>query len=594
MKLSFDLGQSLEALVRDAASTLSDFDDSFEPEVRTADPRFGDYQANGVLPYAKKQKTNPRALATQLVEALKQSADYDENELTLDIAGPGFINFRFSPTLIQQWLEQFQVEADFQKGAGTLNAGRKIIIDYPSPNTAKQMHIGHLRPIAIGEAVQRMLRFTGAEVIRDNHIGDWGTNFGTIIMTIKREGYQLDPENPAALVDIEELYKAGSLLEKEDPTLRDLSRNELVKLQNGDPENVALWEKIVAVSNKACQEIYDTLNITLDLTLGESFYRDKVDRIYEELDSVKMAEESEGALVVWHDEEPRFSRDAEHPMPFMIRKSDGASNYASTDLATILYRVEEHQANEVVYVTDGRQQDHFTQLFMTTRKWFEKKNYSLPAMRHVWFGTILGEDGKAIKTKSGQSIKLKELLKEATERAYKVVQEKNSDLSDDEKQNIARVVGLGAIRYADLSPNRTANYTFAWDKLLAFEGNTAPYLLYAVARIHSIFRKVDLSPEDALLVQQASPCETEQELALARKIIEFPYALKLALGELRPHFLCNYLFELAGQFSTFYVADKVIGDDPAVQSRRLILCARTMRMLETGLHLLGIETLERM
>lgn len=592
MQISFDLGKQLEQLVKGAAATLETFGDEFLPEIRPADPRFGDYQANGVLPLAKKLKTNPRALATELFAAIESHSDFDADYMAMEIAGPGFINFRFTPKLLQAWLHLFRNEADFQKGADTAYTGKKVVIDYPSPNTAKQMHIGHIRPMVIGEAVQRLLRFSGADIIRDNHIGDWGTNFGTLIMAIKRQGFELDPNDPNALEAIEQLYKDGSALEKEDPedsTIRDISRNELVKLQNGDPENVELWNKIVEISNRAGQEIYDILGIEIDVTLGESFYRDKVDRIYQEFTETGLAEESEGALVVFNREHPRFKT-----QPFIIRKSDGASKYETTDLATILHRVEEFKADEVVYVTDGRQQDHFQQLFITTEKWFEKKGYPLPTLNHVWFGTILGADGKAIKTKSGESIKLKELLNEAIERARKIVEEKNPSLTDEEKSNIARVVGLGAIKYADLSSNRTGDYVFAWEKLLSFEGNTAPYLLYAIARIHSIFRKADLSPEDLSLENESSALETEQEIALARAIISFPSTLELALSELKPHHLCTYLYELAGNFSSFYNANKVNVDEKDVQSRRLILCARTMRILETGLHLLSIETLERM
>ena len=465
--------------------------------------------------------------------------------------------------------------------------GKKMIIDYPSPNTAKQMHVGHLRPMVIGEAVKRLLKFCGADIKTDNHIGDWGTNFGILIYGIKTQNYKLDAANENSLEELEQMYKRGSALAKENPAAADAARAELVKLQNGDPENVALWNEINKVSTAAFERMYKRMGLTIDMTLGESYYRDKVARVYKELTEIGLAEENQGALVVFHKEHERFAK-----QPFIIRKSDGASNYASTDLATILNRVENLGAEEVVYVTDGRQQDHFQQLFLTVKKWFAAKGYRIPEMRHVWFGTILGEDGKAIKTKSGEPIRLRALLDEAVARARKLVREKNPDIDDAEADKIAETVGVAAVRYSDLVQNRTSDYVFSWDKLLAFDGNTAPYLLYAAARIHSIFRKAGLSPDADF--PQAGELETEQEIALARKLIALPSIFELTLAELRPHFLCAYLYELAGTFSTFYNANKVIVDEEPVRQRRLMLCARTLNVLEAGLRLLGIDPLQKM
>jgi arginyl-tRNA synthetase len=310
------------------------------------------------------------------------------------------------------------------------------------------------------------------------------------------------------------------------------------------------------------------------------------------LAAIGLAEESDGALVVWHDEVKKFSRDNERPYPFNIRKSDGASNYASTDLATVLYRVEEFKAEEIIYLTDARQQDHFQQLFLTTEKWFKAKGYALPEMNHVFWGTILGADKKPFKTKSGESIKLQELLDEARSRAYDVVTEKNPELPEDERREIADAVGLGALKYADLSSNRTQDYMFNWDRMLSFEGNTAPYLQMQVARINSIFRKVGVDPETP--IEGASRLETEAEMTLARNLMSFVTALELTINDLRPHVLCTYLHELAGAYSSFYNADKVMVEDDAIKARRLILCARTRTVLKTGLELLGITPLERM
>lgn len=592
MKVWFNPSNAIESELSSIAAQTEGFGPDFVPGVRPADPRFGDFQANGVLAFAKKHRANPRELAGRLIEAANASGVFDPELVTLDIAGPGFINFKLSPAFIWQWQLAFSKKEDFQSGAKALKHGRKVVIDYPSANTAKQAHIGHLRPMVIGQAIARLLDFCGADLVRDNHIGDWGTNFGTLIMKIKREGIDLAKLGDNALVTLDQLYKEGSALEVEQPELRDISRNELVLLQNGDPENTELWHQIVEISKVAFDKLFAQMGVEVDITLGESFYRDKVQRIYDELTETGLAEESDGALVVWHDEIKKFARDNERPYPFNIRKSDGASNYASTDLATVLYRLEEFQAEEIVYLTDARQQDHFQQLFLTTEKWFKAKGYPLPQMSHVWWGTILGADKKPFKTKSGESIKLQELLDEARSRAFDVVTEKNPDLPEAERHEIAESVGIGALKYADLSSNRTQDYVFSWERLLSFEGNTAPYLLYAVARINSIFRKVGVDPEAP--IEGASQIETEAEQALARKLMGFVTALELTLNDLRPHFLCTYLYELAGAYSSFYNADKVMVDDEAVKARRLILCARTRTVLKTGLELLGIKPLERM
>lgn len=592
MEIIFNPAQAIDHALKEIALQTEGFNSDFKPEVRPADPKFGDFQANGVLGHAKQNKVNPRALAQKLLEKAQNSQFFDSNSVTLSLAGPGFINFKLSNEYLWNWLKRFKSEEDFKQGARTLQSGRKIIIDYPSANTAKQAHIGHLRPMVIGEAIARLLDFCGAETVRDNHIGDWGTNFGTLIMKIKRDGIELNKLGDNALAELDQLYKDGSQLEKEMPELRDISRNELVKLQQGDPENQTLWEQIVSISMDAFDHLFKQMGVRVDIALGESFYRNKVDRIYKELIEHDIAEESKGALVVWHDEIKKFARDNERPYPFNIRKQDGASNYASTDLATILYRVEELKAEEVIYLTDSRQQDHFQQLFLTTEKWFRASNYSLPVMKHIWWGTILGPDKKPFKTKSGESIKLQSLLDEARERALKVVSEKNPDLPVEERREIAEAVGIGALKYADLSSNRTQDYVFDWDRMLSFEGNTAPYLLYAVARINSIFRKANLDSDD--IHPESGSLETDSETNLARQLMGFANALELTLNDLRPHFLSNYLYELAGAYSSFYNSDKIMVEDSTVQARRLLLCARTRSVLKTGLDLLGLTSLERM
>lgn len=591
MHVPFNLAVELDTVIKAAAQAAGLPEaEAFAPEVRTAEPRHGDFQANGVLAYAKARKQNPRQVAEKLVAALPADlrAQYD-----VVIAGPGFINFTLKPEALLAWLRTYGSEAQLRAGAAAAHANQTWVVDYSSPNTAKQMHVGHLRSAVIGEAICRMLAFTGAKVIRDNHLGDWGTQFGKLIYGYKRWA---DPAALAAdpIEELERLYKLGNNATPEGSPELEEARRELVKLQSGDPENVALWKKFSEVSLAAFQQIYDRLGITFDYNLGESFYNDKVERVYQELTEVKLAENSEGALVVFHDEHPRFSRNAERPNPFMVRKADGASGYASTDLATALYRTEHFKADGIVIVTDFRQADHFEQLFLTVRKWFAAKSYRLPELHHVTFGAVTGEDGKALKTRSGDVIKLKALLDEAEERAFAIVNEKNAELPEAERREIARVVGIGAVQYADLSQNRSSNYVFSWDKMLSLEGNTAPYLLYAVARIHSIFRKAGTSPEAVEAAAPASGLETPTELMLARKLTKFPDAVRLASDSLRPHYLCLYLFELAGDYSSFNNADKVLVDDPAVRARRLLLCARTLLTLETGLKLLGLRTLTRM
>lgn len=594
MSLPFNVASHLDTALRAAAAELGLADRGFQPEVRVADPANGDFQANGALAFAKREKQNPRALGQQIVDkldALKENYD-------ISLAGPGFINFRLKPAALLGWLQTYDSEEHLQTGAASVpagasakegsRAGQTWIVDYSSPNTAKQMHVGHLRSAVIGEAICRLLAFSGAKVIRDNHIGDWGTQFGKLIWAYKRH---LDAAALAAdpLEEFERLYKVGNAAAEADPAVLTEAQQELVKLQAGDAGNLAVWKNINDVSLAAFQEIYDRLGIRFDAMLGESFYNDKVERIYRELTETALAQPSEGALVVFHPEHPRFAK-----QPFIIRKKDGAANYASSDLATALYRAEHFKVDGIIVVTDFRQADHFEQLYLTVRKWFAAKNYRVPELHHVTFGSVNGEDGKALKTRDGGIIRLKALLDEAKERSYQLVSGKNPDFPEAERRAIADVVGVASVQYADLSQNRSSDYVFAWDKMISLEGNTAAYLLYAVSRIRSIFRKAGL--DDAVPpVAGATAPGTPQELALARKLVKFSDAVQLATNTLRPHFLSLHLYELAGEFSTFYAADKVIVDDPAVRARRLLLCHRTLIELEAGLHLLGLRTdLERM
>jgi arginyl-tRNA synthetase len=585
MHLAFDLIGELERALKAAAAAAGLESGSFEPEVRTSDPRHGDFQANGILAAAKRAGKPPRPIAAAVAASL---GDEIKGAFEVSIAGPGFINFKARPATLLSWLQAHRTRGDLASGAAAAHKGENWVVDYSSPNTAKQMHVGHLRSAVIGEAISRLLVFTGARVVRDNHIGDWGTQYGKLIWACRRH---LDEAAIARdpIEEFERLYKIGSAAAEADPAVMEEARAELVRLQAGDPENIALWRRINEASLSAFQRIYDRLGIRFDETLGESFYNDKVERVYAELSAAGISTMSDGAQVVFHPEHPRFKT-----QPMIVRKSDGAANYATTDLATILYRSEHFHADGILYVVDKRQSDHFEQLFLTARKWFEKRGLRVPRLQHVDFGTVLGEDGKPLKTRTGDNIKLRELLDEAAERAFALVTEKSPEFPEAERRRIAEIVGVGSVQYADLSQNRASDYLFSWDKMISLDGNTAAYLLYAIARIRSIFRRQGLECGDPAAESGADAFQTDGEIALARRLVKFSDALRLATETLCPHFLCLYLYELAGEFSSFYNADKVIVPDPVVRGRRLLLCARTLLVLETGLGLLGLQTLERM
>lgn len=581
MKFKFDCSENIESFLVQSAESLEGFEGGFEPQVRPADERFGDFQANGVLPLAKKTGRNPREMAQRLIDALPACDDWEAS-----IAGPGFINFKLSSDFMLKWIRTFDHPEKAARSA-LVEKPKKIVIDFSSPNTAKQMHVGHIRSTIIGESLARLMVFCGHKVIRDNHLGDWGTQFGILLYAIKRENVSLDALGSDPIAELESLYRKGTAWTKEDESSLNKARKELVDLQAGKAENLELWQKIKDISMDSFHAIYDMLGVQFDFAHGESFYRDRVDEVYECLLKHGVCKEDDGALVVFHPEHKRFAK-----QPFIIRKKDGASNYATTDLATLSFREEEWKAEQIIYVTDGRQRDHFEQLFMTTRKWFSAENRATPELSHVWFGTILGEDNKAIKTRDGQPIKLVDLLNEAIERAGRMVREKNPELTKDEVTRRAKIIGLGAVKYADLSQDRTLDYVFSWDKLLAMQGNTAPYLQYAVARISSIFRKMPEGADSSILEARAP--ESPHERALARKLLFFPLALSQTLRELKPHFLCTYLYELATDFSSFYNHDKVMVEDRPTQGLRMLLCLRTKTFLCSGLDILGIETLEKM
>ncbi|HZZ18902.1 MAG TPA: arginine--tRNA ligase, partial [Opitutaceae bacterium] len=409
MHLAFDLIGELEQALKAAAASTGLEAGSFEPGVRTSDPRHGDFQANGVLAAAKRAGKPPRPIAEALVGAI--SGDIRE-AFDISVAGPGFINFSVKPATLLAWLKGHSTLKALEEGASAAHKGETWVVDLSSPNAAKQMHVGHLRSSVIGEAICRLLTFTGAKVVRDNHLGDWGTQYGKLIWAVKRHLDEAKLEKDP-IEEFERLYKLGSAAADADPAVMEEARAELVKLQSGDLEDLLIWKRINGSSLEAFNKIYDRLGIKFDVIHGESFYNDKVEQVYKELQDTGLATDSEGALVVFHPEHPRFKT-----QPFIIRKSDGAANYASTDLATILYRAEVFHATGIIYVVDKRQSDHFEQLFLTARKWFAQTKREVPRLEHVDFGTVLGPDGKPLKTRTGDHVKLTDLLDEAAERAY--------------------------------------------------------------------------------------------------------------------------------------------------------------------------------
>jgi arginyl-tRNA synthetase len=563
------------------------------------DPRFGDYQTNGLISVAKARKLNPRQLAMDVVGRLDVSRWCEP----VEIAGAGFLNFRLKPeALAQTLLSAFRGEhLFFVKTPQT----RTIVIDFSSPNVAKPMHVGHIRSTGIGDSLQRVLRLLGHRVISDNHIGDWGTQFGKLVLGWKelldRATLDRDP-----VAEMERLYRVVNAQCDADPNRLEQARQELVKLQAGDVKNLTIWREMISLSQAQFDTIYGRLGVKFDHTLGESFYNPWLGDVVSKLLEGGIARESEGAVGVFSDgsmppkEDPFLvNRDGEWvPDPALVRKSDGGFNYMTTDLATIDHRLKTWSPDEIIYVVDDRQAPHFRKLFLTFARWQagEAKRVKL---RHVGFGKILGDDGKPYRTRSGDTVKLADLLDEAEQRAFKVVRTKQLERAEAERvperlwPDVARVVGIGAVKYADLLPNRQSDYVFSWDKMLALNGNTAPYLQYAYARIRSIFRKAGgigdwQSTIDNLVLS------APEEIELAKHLLNFGLVLEAVAEECRPNFLCNYLYELSGHFARFYEACPVLKAEGVERGTRLALCELTGRVLRQGLEALGIEVLDQM
>ena len=538
-----------------------------------SDPRFGDYQTNAALILGKQRSENPRVLAEKIV------AHFVTDDLCEPpaVAGAGFINFTLRPAAVAE--KTMEVLRDDRLGVTEAKSTQRIVIDFGSPNVAKPMHVGHIRSTVLGDALAHVAQFLGHEVIRDNHIGDWGTQFGMVIYGWKnlldRQALQRNP-----LAEIVRIYKETNERAAKDPEVREACRQELIKLQAGDKENLDIWNECVAFSMQDFERVYKLLDIHYDVQCGESFYHDRLSGVVERLLKSGIAEISEGAVVVFFRENSELA-----DKPLIIRKRDGGFNYATTDLATIDYRMNDLKADTVWYVVGAPQTLHFKQIFEIARR----EGYTAE-LRHITFGSILGEDRKLMKTRFGENVPLRELLEEACKRARKIIEEKNPQLSDDEKSDIVQKIGIGAVKYADLSQYRMTDYVFSWDKMLSLQGNTAPYLQNAYVRIRSIFRKAGESAPriDELVLADSA------EINLAKRLCQFAETVPQVLNDFRPNILANYLCEAANSFHTFYEACPVLKSEEPTRSSRLALCDLTARVLKHGLGLLGIQVPEKM
>jgi arginyl-tRNA synthetase len=540
---------------------------------QATDPRFGDYQTNVALVLGKQRGENPRALAQKIVAQLDVS-DLSEQPA---VAGAGFINFTLRQAAVEK--QTLQMLHHNRLGVAKTELPRRIVIDFGSPNVAKPMHVGHIRSTVLGDALARVAQFLGHDVIRDNHIGDWGTQFGMVIWGWKnlldRRALQRDP-----LAEIVRIYKETNERTSKEQEVREACRQELVQLQAGDKENTDIWNECVALSMQEFECVYRLLDVHYDLQCGESFYNDRLPGVVDRLLKAGIAEISEGAVVVFFRENPELA-----DKPLIIRKRDGGFNYGTTDVATIDHRVNELKADTIWYVVGAPQILHFKQIFAVARC----EGYTVD-LCHVTFGSVLGEDRKLMKTRSGENVPLRELLEEACRRARKIIDEKSPDLSEQEKNDIAEKIGIGAVKYADLSQYRTTDYIFSWDKMLSLHGNTAPYLQNAYVRIRSIFRKAGESVPKTERLILSEPAELE----LAKRLCQFAEIVPQVLNGFRPNILANYLFELANSFHSFYEVCPVLKSEEPARSSRLMLCELTGRVLQKGLELLGIKVPEKM
>ncbi|GAA0415061.1 arginine--tRNA ligase [Cocleimonas flava] len=569
----------LETIITQALADAGALNDAPAVVKTSSRPEFGDYQANGIMGAAKALKMNPREFAARVLENLDLSTYADK----LEIAGPGFINIH----LKNEWLQQ-QVEKTLESDRLNIEKAEHpetVVIDYSAPNLAKEMHVGHLRSTIIGDAIARVLEFTGHKVIRQNHVGDWGTQFG-MLLTYMGELKQQDKEITLQLADLEKFYQAAKVRFDEDPDFAKQARDNVVKLQAGDPEFLALWKQFIDTSLTHCDEIYKILNVLLtrEDVMPESAYNDDLANVISDLKTKGLLTEDQGAQCVFLEE---FKGKDDSIIPMIVQKSDGGYLYATTDLAALRYRNDTLKMTRGLYLVDARQSLHLRQVFAVGKKaGFVKEETSL---EHMAFGTMMGKDGTPFKTRTGGTVKLIDLLNEAQQRALDLVTKKNPDLEQESRESIAKTVGIGAVKYADLSKNRTSDYIFNWDTMLSFEGNTAPYLQYAYARIQSIFRKAGAIDTSAKII-----IEEPAERQLASKLLQLSEAIEAVAKDGTPNILCNYLYELSGNFMTFYEACPIMKADENIKQSRLKLSQLTANTLKTGLDLLGIDVMERM
>ncbi|EDU6367962.1 TPA: arginine--tRNA ligase [Salmonella enterica subsp. houtenae] len=553
-----------------------------EPQVRqSAKVQFGDYQANGMMAVAKKLGMAPRQLAEQVLTHLDLSGIASK----VEIAGPGFINIFLEPAFLA---EQVQQALASDRLGVSQPARQTIVVDYSAPNVAKEMHVGHLRSTIIGDAAVRTLEFLGHHVIRANHVGDWGTQFGMLIAWLEKQ--QQENAGDMALADLEGFYRDAKKHYDEDEAFAERARNYVVKLQSGDAYFREMWRKLVDITMTQNQITYDRLNVTLtrDDVMGESLYNPMLPGIVADLKAKGLAVESEGATVVFLDE---FKNKEGDPMGVIIQKKDGGYLYTTTDIACAKYRYETLHADRVLYYIDSRQHQHLMQAWTIVRKAGYVPD-SVPLEHHM-FGMMLGKDGKPFKTRAGGTVKLADLLDEALERARRLVAEKNPDMPADELEKLANAVGIGAVKYADLSKNRTTDYIFDWDNMLAFEGNTAPYMQYAYTRVLSVFRKAEI--DEQALASAPVIISEDREAQLAARLLQFEETLTVVAREGTPHVMCAYLYDVAGLFSGFYEHCPILSaENDAVRNSRLKLAQLTAKTLKLGLDTLGIETVERM
>ena len=572
-----------------AAMVLAGLPEGTNPAVSLSSrPNFGDYQATGVMGAAKKLKTNPRELATKVVEHLDLSGIADNIEL----AGPGFINIHLDKKWLATQLAKTSNDEKLgvaQRGETEEDKSQTVVVDYSAPNLAKEMHVGHLRSTIIGDAVVRALEFRGDKVIRQNHMGDWGTQFGMLLAHLS-DKLNANEVAETALSDLENFYREAKIRFDNEEGFADRARDYVVKLQGGDKDCLVLWKLFIDISIAHSEDIYQKLNVTLtrDDIMGESAYNPDLPVVVDELMTKGIAEVSEGAKVVFINE--MANKDGEAPV-FIIQKTGGGYLYATTDLSACRYRTNELKADRIIIFTDARQSLHFKQVEIVARKAGllpEHVGYD-----HCPFGMMMGDDGKPFKTRTGGTIKLAELLDEAIVRAKDVIKEKNPDYSEDKLNEIANKVGIGAVKFADLSKNRTSDYIFNWKTMLSFEGATAPYLQYAYSRIQSIFTKAEI--EQANFNADITIIEP-QEKALALKLLQLEEVIDAVISESMPNLLCNYLYELASLYMTFYEACPILkeGIDNDIKQSRLALCLNISKTLKQGLDILGIDVMERM